>query len=419
MKFFKIPLALLVSLLFIEFISFFLLLSIDIYRFDFKRSLDNRLRDFKATYFYKPERFGFFDPVSQFWPKANSIVNGQKKNVENGTDQLLSYNKYGFLDNKNDYNSTNTFPEKNSSLFRIILIGGSSALGAPGNYDNLVPSRKTIASILERKLNQNNFDQPYQNFFFQVLNFGQIGGWSGNNLSKVMQYLIHLDPDMIIAYNGYNDALMGDSQGQPYLNWNYISYPNYIKNNVGEEYILNKIERNKFFPFTSSLINVYFDSKFYKDNLESKIQKLKSNLEKDNPIPKLITDYVASKDISDTKPIFIKNVKMLSAILSNEKIYYINYLQPSKQYENFILHNDNLNDNFPDKINTKIMDSYVDFFSELLSSNKNKFIKFSDKTKIFLNIKDNPYQPDGFHLTPVGNEIIAEQFFLDIVEILQ
>ena len=450
MKYFKIPFALVISWIIVEIISFIFLVALDTYRQNLIFGIKARVEDFKATYYFKPLDFGLYDPLTQFSPIANSVLDGQRAKKENENGSLLNYNAYGFLDNGNNF-SEFTFPEKKNT-FRIILLGGSSALGAPGNWENFIPSHKTIASILERKLNDKSNNIRAENTFFQVLNFAQIGGWSGNNLVRLTQYLIYLDPDMVLSYNGFNDALMGKSQGQPYLNWNFISYPNYIKYNLGHKYVNTKINRNKIFPYTSSLINKFYTSGFYSRILNDKQTKLFQELEQKNPLPKIITNYLDS-DINKT-PVYIKNTEMMASILEKNKIYFINYLQPSKSYEKYLfninlnmedagLTKEDLNESKSDKfeegeateagpdqpsisnkevrnIDNNIMYLYSNEFLNLsLKYKNNKYLKFKDKTNIFRGNSKGLYQPDGFHLTPEGNEIIAEHFFEDIIKIFR
>lgn len=73
-------------------------------------------------------------------------------------------------------------------LDRIIVVGGSAAFG------HGVPDDQTIASFLGR------VDPQYE-----VINAGVIGFSSGQELAYVVEELVDYQPQVIIAYNGWND----------------------------------------------------------------------------------------------------------------------------------------------------------------------------------------------------------------------
>jgi lysophospholipase L1-like esterase len=86
--------------------------------------------------------------------------------------------------------------DKPPSVFRIVMLGGSGTFGYAAGSDDA-----TIPAILERRLQSISGlrKQP------QVLNAGVIAFISNQDLVYLERELIDLDPDLVIAYNGYND----------------------------------------------------------------------------------------------------------------------------------------------------------------------------------------------------------------------
>ena len=361
-----------------------------------KESLVNRYNDIYLAYNFEPISYGSYEPITQFHPIPNSDL----------WTQDLRYNKFGFLGNGSDNEDLEIFPGKNNNTFRILLIGGSSALFSPGTSQNTV----TIAAVLENKLNKYYTDKS-----FQVLNFGQVGGWSGNNLVRLSQYWIHLDPDMVIAYNGFNDALLGDQQGDTIINWGFPTknlYKKYATQFNASDKI--QIRRSKLFPFTTSLLNLFFKRLYERSQAEDTMNKsIALNL----PFPSAITDYVREKG-TKSKSIYTKNMEMMASIMAINSAYFIGLLQPNVAWS--LRDKPSQLTDIVGNIDPHIYRRYVNEF-EIMKNiyNKSKFTRFVDGTSIVDDFShDFIYQPDGFHLTPEGNKIIAQEFFTSINSLL-
>lgn len=405
----RLFLAIAISFFTIEIVSAICLTLVDLKRGkSLNESLVNRYQDIYLAYNFEPILYGSYDPVTQFHPLPNSVLPGKKSNKHGS----LRYNKYGFLDNESKISDLQIFPKKNDNTFRILLLGGSSALGIPGNMINIVAPQETIAAILEKKLNKNLNSKN-----FQVLNFAQISGWSGNNLVRLSQYLIHLDPDMVLAYNGFNDALLENIQGDRIINWDNSTMNLYNKS-LSSSNAPRKIQisRSKIFPFTTATLNIFFDI-MYARQLKIAPKNIIASKKRYHPLPSEITDYVANKSIQ-SRSIYSKNMEMLGAISSINKSYFIGFLQPNVAWSLR-----GKNSQLPDilrKIEPRIYRGYVNDFQALKNIyNKSKFTRFVDVTSIFDDFSnDFIYQPDGFHLTPEGNKIIAQEFFTSINSLL-
>jgi hypothetical protein len=116
----------------------------------------------------------------------------------------------------------NAFPEKPQGVIRIVILGGSSTAGNALRSNNT----QTIAAWLERLLNA---DAPPSRRF-QVLNFGVSGGSSWSEMNRFFAEVVHLQPDLVISFDGWNDAVFStfehDRQGllHEIANWSQLSH---------------------------------------------------------------------------------------------------------------------------------------------------------------------------------------------------
>jgi hypothetical protein len=397
--FFKVTFAFFFSLLFVELISFLLLCFIDLKNNgNFNNLLKNRLDDFNLS--QKPIiiEYGDYDPIAQYWPIAESEY----------ANTGLKYNSFGFLDNSNNPSKSRSFPKKEDDLFRIFLIGGSTALGVPAGGDR-VDNSQTISSILETKLNNSSFSINGKRKF-EVINFGMINGNSGNNLVRYTQYYLHLDPDMIITYNGFIDAFHGEKEGTPYINWNSNSIMLYFNSVTNKNLQDLQIKRLWWLPFSSSLINYFLKKNKTAINInrEADRQEIMEHHKKNLPIPHLASSYhYEMKKKQKKKSIFENNMRMFGSISCDYNIRMISVLQPILGWT----YRDKLSE-LPIKayrIDPEIYKDYIESFKDLNIHFKNcNAVSFYDSTDI---LQDNDYQPDGAHLNVSGNKKIADHLF--------
>jgi len=153
---------------------------------------------------------GAFDPIT-----------GQR--YEPGTKAgNLRINQFGFIANGPDDASLRLFPRKADGEIRIVLLGSSSLAGTLLRSDE----SHTIAAYLERTLNS----RPAPGKRFTVLNFGTNGGDSFSELRTFFAQAIHLKPDVVIALDGWVDALEGafsaERSGLKHglVDWSELSY---------------------------------------------------------------------------------------------------------------------------------------------------------------------------------------------------
>lgn len=109
--------------------------------------------------------------------------------VPNQHYSTLNINEFGFR------GETITL-EKPDNTFRMFLVGGSTAASLGATSDEF-----TISGFLQKELDSKNFP-----FKIEVINAGVGGSFSYEETRYVMDYLVKFSPDLILAYNGANDA---------------------------------------------------------------------------------------------------------------------------------------------------------------------------------------------------------------------
>lgn len=121
---------------------------------------------------------------------------------ESGPLRLMFDPKVGYLNLPNQKHACfnideHGFREVNhpdpKSTFRIIVIGGSTAFGTGLKSDN-----DAFPNQLQDILRSESVDA-------EVINAAVIGHRSGQELSNLIHNLVDLDPDLIVALNGFND----------------------------------------------------------------------------------------------------------------------------------------------------------------------------------------------------------------------
>ena len=87
-------------------------------------------------------------------------------------------------------------PSKPNDIFRIVMVGGSTTFGS-GVFDD-----ETIPFQLEQKLENRN-----SQFNVEIINAGIGGAWSKTESDLIKNKIIDYNPNLIIVYDGANDAL--------------------------------------------------------------------------------------------------------------------------------------------------------------------------------------------------------------------
>ena len=383
------------------------MISSDIIKHDqsFKKSVLNRYEEISTLWTVKT-KYGEFDPVTLI------------RLVPNDHYGVLPIGKFGFIENS-EKGEDFSF-KKNSNLTRIIMLGGSSMAGSGSTKVS-----QTISSQLEQMLNKGlNLGKSKNSY--EVLNFGAGGGYSGAELVKFIQYLIYLEPDIVIALDGFNDAWNAIFEknrigiSTPIINWSDYSYK-YFETMNGMY-----VERSTtdgmlpFIPFTSlafnriySAVNLVFSDKV---DYESFYEKY--------------PNFILSKEIYRDDPFFAKviqtNLETFASLACRSNFIFIGALQPHaySKAEKLTASEIALLNKFVEKYKatiknasnySKLMNQAFDKYSSVYSELEKKFsdckgVKFINLMNAFNGKKHDTYV-DNIHYTPYGNYMIANKLY--------
>lgn len=110
------------------------------------------------------------------------------------------------------------FPkEKSDNMFRIFAVGGSATFGTNVNDDETWPA------YLQKK-----FEEVDLGFEVEIINAGIKGANTSNELQLIKDVIVNLEPDLVIMYDGVNDAqalrlgLNGPTISETIQNWKSV-----------------------------------------------------------------------------------------------------------------------------------------------------------------------------------------------------
>ena len=411
----KISAAVLLFFVGLFFLEIFSIITFSAYHYVVKGLSANELKNtiinrYKTIYNSEViTEIGDYDPVTQMQFPGNFEANN-----------FLKTNSYGYLGNSNAINPLNTFPEKKEREFRVIMMGGSSMFGFGVNHES-----KTIPSYLERLSNSeiNKIKSKYD--YIQVLNFGHPGAHSSILLMKLSQYLVHLEPDMVISLDGFNDAwyALFEHKRQSgnfehgVINWSDYSYflhecINYgCRMNANQFGIIAKI-----LPFTTTIVSSF------SNKIKGRNKNLKKKME--NYPPLKISKYIFEKD-EGLHEAFIKNYAATAGLACANDFFFVGILQPHafesintlspseleklKKWEerygsytgNAIGYEEQMR-----KIYNKYQEDLVELNNKLDWCEKVSFISFRD---IFNFNHQEDFFEDNIHYTEAGNKFISKE----------
>jgi len=103
--------------------------------------------------------------------------------------------------------------EKPPDTYRIFIIGGSTAFSVGATSDET-----TIAGYLQKMYDESDLKGK-----IQVINAGVGGAYSFEENNIIKEYLLQFEPDLIIGYDGANDARYRDIEEMPHYkkNWSF------------------------------------------------------------------------------------------------------------------------------------------------------------------------------------------------------
>ena len=174
---------------------------------------------------------------------------------------------------------------------RIIVVGGSCAFGHSLKNDN-----ETIAALLEK-----------QNNSYEVINAAVNGFHSGEELAYIVTELVDYHPDVIIAFDGWNDLFFswyyslwfGRPREKKELGFNSTVFMNIIESPLVANYQTQTGVFYSFRRFFNTLIHKSFIMSWLQDNLMAIIKKPAKNLsvepvQRNNYLNEIIDTYTSN-----------------------------------------------------------------------------------------------------------------------------
>ena len=268
--------------------------------------------------------------------------------------QTLNINSHGFR-------GPEISKEKPENVFRIMLIGGSTAnsLGSTSDYT-------TISGYLQKKFDNENLEKKVE-----VINAAIGGITSYEETYYVKNYLIEFNPDLIIVYDGANDARYRLVDDAPTFKANYQAGPFNFSDLV--------FYRTPFVVYNVFIKPIY-DLRADEKDLEFKLVENWKNrwLE--------VCEIGKKEDFSTIitlQPIMLLGNKTLTA---DEK----SWLRNDKQ----------------DETTKQVFKGMANALAEMGETCS----KTSDLRSVFDDVR-GPLYFDDVHVVDKGNEIVADEFF--------
>lgn len=322
--------------------------------------------------------------------------------------------EYGFVHNGDP---NRNLSEKPSNVFRIITLGGSSmqGIGATSNSS-------TVSAVLERTLND---QASVIGQSFQVINAGVGGYSSAQELTYFALDLLQYEPDMLIVWNGNNDASIVTSDWREVGGWtpNRSAYQAYLEQQIPKlvtprgafENFLHSLRiKSELFQHISDPNNYY--SIRLLQNTNKRFTHASQQIQ-DNEIE----EYRYSPEAVE---LYEQNVKAMIGICWANEIRCVVLLQPvlhiptKKPLSDYEVR---LNSSYPPEYvatATKYWEAYHYIFGQLHDQyHDGNGFWIEDTTEIFDNENETTFM-DHVHLSDRGQQLIAERIRKIVIEML-
>jgi hypothetical protein len=318
-------------------------------------------------------------------------------------------NKLGLVDNEGSSDELDYMPEKPVGLIRIILYGGSTAMGI-GAQDGT----ETITAQLERMLNES----AKPGVVFQVLNFGHGGNMTYSDLLFMTSMGTYLDPDISISLNGFNDAFFATESAHlyntnPYLiNWSDYSHHYYNSINEPSQRMQAALP---LLTFSSALFNKVI------------FPPATGNALYENMPARLITEHLdKSNPLRDR--LLLENLRFTASYFINRDSIFLSYLQPHPmQFRNIRLESsekplieqsiNRLSRLHYEDYRLKMIaqfDGYGKRYNQLSQEYANSTnIRFFDIRNLFEDFSEPAYI-DIIHYSPASQKFLAKRILGDL-----
>ncbi|MDB3956848.1 SGNH/GDSL hydrolase family protein [Candidatus Nitrosopelagicus sp.] len=295
------------------------------------------------------------------------------ENIPNQDFGTISINSLGFRGEEFDVN-------KDESVFRIFMLGGSTVFGTGASSNS-----QTIPAQLEKKLDLLFLDQR-----IEVINGGISGANSKSEKMFVQETIFDYSPDLIIIYDGWNDAWLRDRLIE--IEDNEVNQEKLQNSGTG---IIQALQENLNFYRTPLVIykEFFWDKSWRYDSMEN-------NISVDNKISQ----------------IWKSNQRDICLMAKENKIQSVLILQPILGTGNKQLSPNEI-ELFPksdfDLITLETLNSFADHLETLSNTCSGAY----DYRGIFDETSKSVFFDKG-HISDFGNDIISEQIARDIQEFI-
>jgi len=268
---------------------------------------------------------------------------------------------------------------KTNNDYRIIMIGGSTVFGAGMPNDNL-----TIPYQLNKK-----FEEKYNNV--EVINAGISSITSFEELYHFKEKLIHLEPNLVIIYDGAND-----------VHYKRTSDPEILNTDKDELQMkdFQKYLRSPVVMYRYVLLPIINSEAVNTLDITGVSTTSNSSIHNSSQIPQLITS------------LWYDHIKEFCQISNEKQIKSIVIIQPSLDQDKKSLSDYEYSIYKKNILDKKIFDMLIQK-SEKLTNCSGVY----DFTNVFENTDFGVYV-DRVHLNDLGNKIIANNIYEKILPIV-
>jgi lysophospholipase L1-like esterase len=283
--------------------------------------------------------------------------------------------------------------EKPKDIVRIVMLGGSALWGTGVSSDF-----NTISAQLEKKLNE--LRPPKK---FQVINTGDSGYVTAQELIVFYDRALQLKPDIVITFDGYNDLYAGFTN-------RFAGYPQNFQQ------FKEKLEQHNFLYYLSACVNELLSHSLFIQKLKNKIRIFISKRTKVGPDDIPVT-YVEASEIAAA---YGRNLEFLDIIAKAYNVRTLYTLQPvlgfgakklsEAEKKNLAALNENVfgYSNYLNKV-------YPLFLEQLNRLKKDRQAKILDLTDIF-NSREDTIFIDGVHFSDLANEMVAQRIYETLIK---
>ncbi|MGD0020859.1 MAG: hypothetical protein ABSC54_01005 [Smithellaceae bacterium] len=340
---------------------------------------------------WSPAVYWWTNPNTLKWEIAPYTI---YKHAPNQKTPYFTTNSKGFRGSK-EYSN---FSKKGK---RIIVVGGSAAFGHSLSNDN-----ETFQAQME-KLNSR----------YEVINAGVGGFYSGQELTYIVTELVDYHPNIIIAFDGFNDL---------FYSWYYDRWANRILKDSELGFhanFLSSMEDSLVYSYqqqTSVLKSFqrFFNNVMDRSILLSKIREKITKLLRQNYSARLSNNKISDKNKNEyfekILDVYTKNLIKMHDFCNSQGIKFLVVFQPEislkskmtveeRNYVNFWQHVWNV-DNYLEEY-SPLSKRFITRSKAILTKKGVRFIDINDQPEY----KNNPNTLflDFVHLNKAGNTIIA------------